>query len=168
MDCPAHDSGKSGILVSYAAGALSGAELEALERHLEVCAGCRRVAGAQREVWAALDLWSPAPVPADFDKRLFERIAAEGSRRWWHFVLRPEFSFRFGSAAPVAAACLALVIALMLRAPQAPHPVALPPAAAAVSTAPAKIDADQVERSLDDIEMLKQVGFAADGSDSPS
>ncbi len=167
MDCPAHDSGKSGIFVSYAAGTLSGVELEALERHLEVCAECRREAAAQREVWAALDVWTPAPVPPDFDSRLYERIAAEGSRRWWHFALRPEFSFRFRAAAPVAAACLTLLVALLLRAPQAPRPAALPPAAA-VSTAPVKIDADQVERSLDDIEMLKQMGFAADGSDSPS
>lgn len=167
MNCARQKDGGTGDLLGYAAGTLSAAEAAELERHMTECAACRELAEAQKRVWAALEEWTPEPVPADFDKKLYERIAAEGQRRWWHFVLRPEFSFSLRSAAPVAVACVALVAALVMRTPEA-RVQAPVPHAAAVTAAPAKIDADQVERSLDDIEMLKQLGFAADGSDSPS
>ena len=147
------------VFASYAAGSLSSPEVAALESHLGACEACSARAAAQKDVWAALDLWEPEAISEDFDRRLYERIAAEGGRKWWHLLLRPEVSFSFRTAGPVAVACLALVAAFFYR---SHGPVAGPSQAPAVSVQQ-KLDADQVERTLDDLEMLKQMSLPVAG-----
>ncbi len=147
------------LFASYAAGTLSAAEMAELESHMERCEVCGARAAAQKDVWAALDLWEPAAIADDFDRRLYGRIAAEGGRKWWHFLLRPEVSFSFRTAGPVAVACLALVAAFFYRSSgpgaDAPRPPAI--------SAPRNVNADEVERTLDDLEMLKQMSLPAAG-----
>ncbi len=147
------------VFASYTAGTLSAGEVAALESHIEGCEACGARAAAQKDVWAALDLWEPEAISDDFDRRLYARIAAAGGRRWWHFVLRPEVSFSFRTAGPVAVACLALVAAFFYR---NADPMAGAPQAPSISIQ-RKVDADQVERALDDLEMLKQMSLPAAG-----
>lgn len=147
------------VFASYTAGTLSAEEAAALESHIEACEACGARAVAQKDVWAALDLWEPEAISEDFDKRLYERIAAEGGRKWWHFLLRPEVSFSFRTAGPVAFACLALVAAFFYR---SAGPVLDAPRRPATSVQQ-KVDADQVERNLDDLEMLKQMSLPVAG-----
>ncbi len=159
MRCREKDREGMDLFASYAARTLSAAEAAALESHIEACEACRARVAAQKDVWAALDLWEPEAISDDFDRRLYARISAEGGRKWWHFLLRPEVSFSFRTAGPVAVACLALVAAFFYR---NSGPVLVAPPAPAVS-APRSVDADQVERTLDDLDMLKQMSLPAPG-----
>jgi anti-sigma-K factor RskA len=135
-------------LAGYAAGTLPAAARYAFERHLEECPMCRELAGTQQAVWAALDHWTPPAVSAEFDRKLFERLAAEQHGSRWRRLFDFEWSWR--PAVPVGAACAVLAAAFLLRAP-APHSTA---------AIPPSTEIEQVERALDDIDMLKQLGVA--------
>lgn len=142
-------------LTSEAAGTLSETERGALARHVEGCAQCQDTLVKQRALWSVLD-GLPAIEPSeDFDRRLYARIAEEERRPWWSATVRAFPPFRIRSAAPAAAACIALCGALLLHAP-APVAPAQPPQPVAVGN-PIDIDVDQVERTLDDLEMLRQL-----------
>jgi anti-sigma-K factor RskA len=148
MQCPVDYE----MVVSYAAGALSAAEEAALDQHLETCAECRRVVDAQRAVWSALDAWTPAPVSPDFDQKLYRRIAAEEQAGWRTRILRtwPGAHWSWRPAMPLGAACAALIAVFLLQQPAPQH------ASPVQSTQ--KVDIEQVERALDDLDMLKQLG----------
>ena len=51
--------------------AVSPTQALAMERHLEVCPGCRKVAAAQLSVWNLMGEWEAAPVSPGFDRRLY-------------------------------------------------------------------------------------------------
>jgi hypothetical protein len=143
MQCPLDPE----MVVSYAAGALEPGAEAALDQHLETCAGCRRMVDAQRAVWAALEAWTPAAVSPDFDQKLYRRIAAEEQAAWWRRALR---TWSWRPAMPLGAVCAALIAVFLLQSPT-------PPRASPVR-ATQKVDIEQVERALDDLEMLKQLG----------
>ncbi|HVT91372.1 MAG TPA: hypothetical protein VHD76_00900 [Bryobacteraceae bacterium] len=142
-------------LISEAAGSLSETERAALERHTEGCAQCQDTLVKQRALWSALDELPAIEPSEDFDRRLYVRIAEEERRPWWRATVRAFPSFRMRSAVPVAAACLALCGALLLH---APDPVApQEPAKPVAVDNRIDIDVDQVEQTLDDLEMLRQL-----------
>ncbi len=128
-------------------------------RHMSGCPSCLELAEQQRALWGALDYLQPLPISADFDKRLYARIAQDQPRGFfsWNWSWRP--------AMPVAAACTALIAAFLIRGPildQRPTP----------AVQHENVNIEQVERALDDIDMLKQLGVGAtpapadSGSDS--
>jgi anti-sigma factor RsiW len=151
-------------LISEAAGTLSKTERGALERHVEGCPQCHDTLVKQRALWRALDELPAIEPSEDFDRRLYARIAEEERRPWWSAAVRAFPPFRIRSAAPAAAACIALCGALLLH---APAPVAPPEQVQPVAVGnridpvavdnPIDIDVDQVERTLDDLEMLRQL-----------
>jgi anti-sigma factor RsiW len=160
MSCPWSEK-----LVSYVAGALDSREMAAVDLHLLGCEECRETASAQQAVWSALDDWSPAAAPMDFDRRLYARIAVESQRPWWHFSYRPWVSaFGFRAGAPVAAACVALVAAAFFYRPAGTIPVNGPTPA----TIERKVDVEQMERTLDDLDMLKQMSVTVQADDTES
>jgi hypothetical protein len=148
MRCPLDNE----MVVSYVAGALGPVAEAALDQHLETCAECRRVVDAQRVVWSALDAWTPAAVSRDFDQKLYRRIAADEQAGWPTRIARAwsgaHWSWR--PAMPLGAACAALIAVFLLQssAPQHTSP----------AQATHKVDIEQVERALDDLDMLKQLG----------
>ncbi|MGI8741482.1 MAG: zf-HC2 domain-containing protein [Bryobacteraceae bacterium] len=155
MDCPlkngAADVQAVEIFVAYSARTLGPEEEWALVQHLESCSACRSMAAAQQQVWAALDAWTPAPVDSNFDARLYSRIAADREMAWWRRPLTLNWSWK--PAMPVAAACAALLAAFLIKSPVQEHQ-------ALVRVQPG-VDIEQVERALDDIDMLKQIGVAS-------
>ena len=155
MNCPLKTGEGTEVFVSYSARTLPAETEEALREHLKTCPDCRRTAEAQCAVWSALDAWRPAAVSSNFDEKLYARIAAEEQKRGWRRVLDNSLSMDWSwkPAMPVAAACAALLAAFLLKSP-APQPQPQ------VSVQP-KVDIEQVERALDDIDMLKQLGLAA-------
>ena len=155
MSCPANDRRGSERFLSYAAGLMSVPERAAFESHMAGCADCRRIADEQKRVWSALDVLAAPEIPSDFDARLYAKIAAENRRPWWQSLLHPGFSFRLSAAAPVAAACAALAVMLVMRSPH-PAPVPVQPAPA-TATVQQKLDPNQVEQTLDDLDMLRQL-----------
>lgn len=155
ISCPAKDRRGSELFLSYASGLMSTPERATFESHMVDCTECRRVAEEQKRVWSVLDALPVPAISSNFDERLYARIAAEERRPWWQSVLHPGFSFRFSTAAPVAAACAALAVMLVMRTPHpAPAPVQPAPATATVQQ---KLDPNQIEQNLDDLDMLRQL-----------
>jgi anti-sigma factor RsiW len=142
------------LLLDYCAGELE-PELEArLERHIATCGVCGEFARGQRAVWEALGAWEAAPVSTDFDRRLYQRIESQAS--WWDLLFRP-FRPRFRGVtlrrtlAATAVACLLMVAGALLEHP-AISPGPAPNDMAQVDT----VQPEQVERTLDAMEMLNE------------
>ncbi|HYL74102.1 MAG TPA: zf-HC2 domain-containing protein [Bryobacteraceae bacterium] len=148
-ECPLENGNSAELIVAYGARTLAPEVEAAFERHMSTCANCRELAAAQREVWSAMDAWTPAGISSNFDEKLYRRIATEEQGTWWRRVLRANWSWR--PAMPVAAACAVLVAAFLLRSPA-------PPSGASQSQSQPKLQIEQVQHALDDIEMLKKLG----------
>jgi anti-sigma factor RsiW len=133
---------KDEILLDYCAGTLEPARAAEVREHIEGCADCRRLVEAQRDVWSALDRWTAVEVSPDFDARLYARIAREQAKPAWIEWLRPLWK----PALPLAVACAVLVVGFLVRTPRA------------VDNSPQvradKIDIEQVEKTLEDLDML--------------
>lgn len=160
MDCPMKAGGGEDVILAYAGRSLGPEETVEFERHLEGCAECRRIAAAQREVWSAFDTWTPPPVSENFDARLFARIAEHERRNWRSRLVASLHGIGFRPMVPVAAACAAVMGVFLLRTPQVPTPAAPQPQTQVID-AQQKMDVNQVERGLDDMEMLRQLGVLA-------
>jgi hypothetical protein len=149
----------AGVLLEYVERKLAPGAAAAFERHVDVCPACREALGAQQAVWAALDAWDAAEISADFNRRLYARIESEQRRAWWQRLFEPVLPGSLRPAMPLAAACMVLVAVLVFRGPSDVE---------WQTKAAPSIDIEQVERTLDDLEMLKQLGVteAAESSDS--
>jgi len=160
--CPIETEETSELLLQYCAGRLDAETARILERHIGECAACRRMFEEQQQVWRALDDWEALPVTADFDRRLYGRIDREGVQPWWRRLstpLRPLVAHR--GLAVAAAACLMLAAGLMVRHPELPAAVSGEARAEAVQ-------ADQVEKTLQDMELLYSLHMEAAGSTQSS
>ena len=142
--------GETELLLEYAAGGLDAAGREALERHMEECGPCRDFVAGQRAVEAALDRWEAPPVSADFDRRLYARIAREDS--WWDQIPRLFSPALIRRGLPIAAAAGLFLVAFLVM--NRPESVRQAPPAAARQVEPLR--PDQVETALQDMEMLRE------------
>ena len=154
MNCPMLGREDTQWLLDYRTGKLE-PELEArLEEHIATCGVCGELARGQRKVWEALNGWEAAPVSKDFDRRLYRRIEAQVA--WWELLVRP---FRSplravtprGILAATAAACLLLTAGALLE-----RPTMLPAPAPTDMAQADSVQAEQVERTLDAMEMLNE------------
>jgi anti-sigma factor RsiW len=154
MNCPLENSGDPDVLLAHVAGSLSFPETSRLEEHLRGCEACRDFVQAQQSVWRALDEWDAPAVTPGFDSRLYERIERERAGGWWQravasvrpLLLRPAFAG--------VAACLLVFAGLLL---QGPGGTVSPAGQAQVEA----LEAEQVERALDDVEMLRELDLGA-------
>lgn len=148
MECPQKTGDGVELIIAYAARTLDSQTELVFEQHLQSCASCQKVAAAQRTVWSALDELKPLPVSSNFDEKLYQRIAQENQAGWWQRLLQVNWSWR--PAIPVAVACAILITAFMVK--------NFGSGSAAQTTVQPKVQIEQVERALDDMDMLKQVG----------
>jgi anti-sigma factor RsiW len=156
MECPSRKADTAERLIAYVEGTLDPGAQFALERHLDSCQQCREIVAAQREVWAALDSWTPLAISPDFDERLYQRIAIDKPKTdFWHRFLGARWAWR--PAMPVAAACAALVIVFLVQGPGTEPAQSRADSQAAVMAYGPQIE--QVESALDDMEMLKQLSL---------
>ncbi len=147
-ECPLENGNGTELIVAYGARKLAPEAEAAFVRHMASCSKCREMASAQQAVWSALDAWTPEPVSSNFDQRLYQRIAADERGTWWQRLIRADWSWR--PAMPVAAACAVMLAAFLIQRPaSAPAPQ---------SQSQPRVRIEQVQRALDDIEMLKQLG----------
>jgi len=146
--CPLEKGNGAELVLAYGARTLAPDQAAAFERHMLSCGACHELAAAQQHVWSALDAWTPEPISPNFDEKLYQRILQEERSSWWQRLFRANWSLR--PAMPVAAACGVLLAAFLLRSPQ--------PIPAPQSSSQPKVGIEQVERALDDIDMLKQIG----------
>ena len=151
MNCPLKTQ-ETDLLLDDAAGTLArrgldAATMAALRSHMETCPDCLAFRAGQKNVWEALDLWEPAPVSQDFNRRLWQRIDAAAAAPWY---VRLADSLRMTSwkpLIPLTAAILVIAGGFLLD-----HP-------GATTKTPdvTIIEADQVEQTLDDIQLLRQL-----------
>ncbi|MDZ4797485.1 MAG: hypothetical protein SGI92_04940 [Bryobacteraceae bacterium] len=160
MNCPV-TTGNPQALLDYAARTAAPEQASVLARHMAICPECARFAEAQSQVWSALDAWDAEPVPSDFDERLYARIDAESRRSFWSRILGDSFAWK--PAVSFAGALATVAVALVLVVP--PNRVDQP-SVTSPDTARAELDAEQVERALEDLEMLRQLSAGTSGGSS--
>lgn len=160
MNCPVK-TGNPEMLLDYAARTLAPDAASVLARHIALCPECAGFAEAQSRIWNALDAWDADAVSEDFDERLYARIDADSRRGFWRriagdrFAWKPAVSFA-GAIATVAVAVVLVVSPGRVDQPQVSNP----------DGTRAELDAEQVERTLEDLEMLRQLGAATAGGNS--
>lgn len=162
MNCPTKTNEDAEILLDYCAQTLSPMQTAEFEIHLKQCADCSRLVEAQKEVWGALEAWTPAPVSVNFDARLYARIAEEqaapGWRLWLRRIFQPALPYPlWKSAVPLIAACALLAVGLSVRMPQAANPVQ-------PQLHADKVDIEKVEQTLEDFDILTPPAQAPSGS----
>jgi len=155
MQCPLKTSHDCGVLLDYCAHKLPAGEAAAFERHAAVCEDCSRAAVDHRRVWTALDTWDAPPVSATFDRSLYTRIEQNERRSWWQYLPIPRpYTFGWKPAVSIAAACVTVIAAIVISVPQ--RPAATP---VQESSRIETLEPEQVERTLEDLEMLKQLSL---------
>jgi len=155
MKCPIENREGEELLLNYALGALDAQEAALFEQHTLSCEACAKFAREQKSVWGALDLFEPAPISADFDRRLYQRIDQISARAsWWDRVaaaVRSPMLAHWGLPIAAAAAVLAVAGFIWERPGTAPAKPQTP-----LSAEVDNLQADQVQHALDDMEMLRE------------
>jgi len=165
MDCPIKTQEDTNWLLDYTAGRLRGERAAQFARHVETCGDCAGFVNAQQVVWNALDQWEPEAVSLDFDRRLYRRIEESRPSSGFPGMVRRLFhplQPLWRPVVPLAAACLLVVAGVMLHAPQA----VIAPADGTARVE--KVEPEQVERTLDDMQMLRELAVTPDQGENPS
>ena len=145
MTCLRENLKGADLLIGYLEGTLAPEERVDLEQHASTCADCRGLLAVQE----MLDDHGPdnPQVSADFDSRLYARMQQDRQLQWWRrFLWRP--------AVPLAAA-FAILAVMLVKAP-APQQPAEEPKQASVD----RVEIEQLEQALDDLELLMPVSEA--------
>jgi anti-sigma factor RsiW len=159
MSCQIRTEEHTDHLLAYAAGKLRGDAAARLEAHMRSCEECAAIGLAQSRVWSMLDNWEVRPVSAEFNRQLYARIDAKASASWAdrfassvNEFMRPLFA---RPAFPLAAASLVIVAGFVL---DHPGKLSSPNGKTALhaSSSLSAVEMDQVESTLDDIELLRQ------------
>jgi hypothetical protein len=113
----------------------------------------------QAAVWAALDEFVPPAVSPDFDARLYARIARAKDEGWTALFGR-WLGSGWRPAMALSVVCAAVLMTVVVRAPQETRVPGMPPAV--VEKAQAEpVDVETLEAALEDLEMLKLVDAGA-------
>ena len=123
---------------------------------MENCAACASFRTEQTAVWNALDLWEPAPVSMDFNRRLWQRIDVAAAAPWYRSLLDSVRLTNWKPLIPLTAAILAIAGGFLLD-----HPSHDTPAPGVPVIGVSVKEADQVEQTLDDIQLLQQLDAVA-------
>jgi hypothetical protein len=166
MNCPLRRVETTDLLLEYSARRLGAARAAALERHLEVCAECSAFLVGQNAVWDALDVWEPPPVSMDFNRRLWQRIELRKGGRvaelpWYRGLFDALRAANWKPVFPMAVAVRVIAGGFLLdhRGERVVAPDAATPGVSI-------IEADQLEQTLDDIQLLRQLDSVAPGGSS--
>ncbi len=159
MTCPLQ-SDNADVLLDYCARSLDAERKAMLEVHMEYCADCREMAKAQMEVWAAMDSYEAEAISADFDRKLYARMAEIDRVPAWERFWAPVREYLQGQPAwkpvlSIAAASAVLALVFVVGGDGPPAPGLEPTATIDVR------DVEQAERALEDMEMLKQFEVVA-------
>jgi len=148
------------VILDFCAGSLEENRRTEFARHIESCAECSAVVAAQREVWASLDRLPAPEISADFDARLYARIAQADSapawRRWLNRILHPPLPVAPWKPALSAVAAVAVItIGVISYAPRnAVQPPATPVQQVQSIDSAAQVDIEQVANALDELDVL--------------
>jgi anti-sigma factor RsiW len=154
-NCPNDD-----ILLDYVAGRLNRTQASLFEAHADHCARCAALRVSQTAVWQSLDEWKPAPVSEGFNRELWRRIDADARESSWTRELAAALQFNFWKRlAPLALAVALIATGFVFdHAGKQPGTVQTNSPASIVVTAS---EADQLDRALDDLQLLHEVDTTA-------
>ncbi len=146
---------------------------DAAASHFELCPACREDSLSQSALWKALDSWNMPDVSSGFNRGLYAKIDASLAQPWYERLaasIRPMFaqpSLALGLAGIVVAAGFVFDHS---AGPGASAVSARPSyaSAGAVALPVSNREAEQVERTLDDLEMLRQFDLAAEEKENAS
>jgi anti-sigma factor RsiW len=147
---------EAALLLDYCAGRLKSPAAREVELHMAECAACTEFVAGQQALWNAMNNWPAPAVSADFDRRLDRHIRETDSSSWIERMtqaLRPAFA---RPAMALAAVCIVMAAGVLL---QNPRIGVIPADTSHVRTE--KIEPEQVERALDDMQMLRELGTEA-------
>lgn len=143
--CPLRSEQEAGLLLDYCARKLDQERRLTLERHMLFCPECARFRDSQAALWNALDQWESSPVAREFDEGFAARIArAERDPLW----IRAGARLAAVNWTPAVLTAAAAALGILLLRP-APPPQAVP--------VPDTLEPEQVERVLEDLDMLRQI-----------
>jgi anti-sigma factor RsiW len=162
MNCPIRSEETVDLLLAYTARRLDPVTSALLERHMDNCPQCAQFRAGQEVVWQALDAWDAPPVTPDFNRRLYQRIEAEAAAPWYVRLFRAPLAV-WKPAIPLAAACLLVVAGFVFD-----HPVASPIPNSSPALHVTVSEAEQVEDTLDDLQLLRQLDSSAASQPSES
>ncbi len=159
MQCQPQAHDVADLLLEYCARKLDAGKAATVEIHLRMCESCQELVKAQRAVYESLDVWNGIEASPDFNRRMYARIEAEDRRshlsRWASMLAARWSPFSWRPAMTFAAACAMLAAALCIRGPLHHQNVVQEPQAKIE-----RVDVEQVERTLQDLDMLKQLNPA--------
>lgn len=160
MNCPLHVKEGAEILLDYCSQRMDPDRAAEFRLHVADCVDCRQVVEAQTAVWNALDSFEAVSVSVDFDRKLWARIDSEDAQSpwrhaWTRFVSGPaigwsNYLFNWKPILATATAGAALAAVMLVSTPPATKPVD--------PSMDQKQLVERVERALDDVDMLNQVG----------
>ena len=170
MNCPVQTNQSTDLLIDYCAGTLPLGVATEVERHIAICTECGEFIRAQQQVWSALDTLETEPISADFDRRLYTASVKQSGRPGG---IGSPATYRLEPALSLGPACVAVVVALVVNGaankpvPQQTSPPTVHQASAQPASAPHEevradsVEPEQLERALEDMEMLKQLSTSA-------
>jgi anti-sigma factor RsiW len=142
------------ILLDYTAGRLNAVNSARFEEHMALCPECAAFSREQSMVWDALDAWEPVPVSLDFNRRLWQRIDAAEAEPWYRRLAAVLRTASWTPAIPLTAAMLVIAAGFVFDHPANRNAPAPAPVSATVTV-------EQVEQTLDDIQLLHQFDASA-------
>jgi len=154
-NCPTED-----MLLDYIAGRLNRTQASLFEAHAEHCAHCAALRTSQAAVWQSLDEWKPAPVSAGFNRELWRRIDADARQSSWTRELAAALQFSFWKRLAPLAVAVALIATGFVFDHAGKQAGTIQPESAASIVITAS-EADQLDRALDDIQLLDEVDASA-------
>ena len=161
MNCPLLSEESAGLLLDYSEGRIETGRSTKLEpdefdRHVEHCERCAALLADQSAMWTALDAWEPPAVSLDFNRRLLRRLDAENSAPWYRRLVHSLRAGAWKPAFPLAAAAVVIAAGFMMD-----HRGAMMAPSRTAANGVSLSEADQLERTLDDIQLLHQFDSVA-------
>ena len=154
MICLAQDAE---MMLDYCSDCLTAERRIELDRHVQDCIDCQQLIVAQQRAWRALDVFAAPEVSPDFDHRLYARIAQDNRRpAWRRWLSEASASFAWKPAAAGLVACAALVVGMLVWVPSSRTGKGIDgaPPVQNMQSRTDKIDMDQVDQTLEDLDLL--------------
>jgi len=159
--CPSED-----ILLDYTAGRLNRTQAALFDAHADQCPHCAAVRMSQAAIWQSLDEWKPAPVSEGFNRELWRRIDADARKSSWTHELAAALQFSFWKRLAPLAVAMALIVTGYMFDHAGKQSDRLQPGIPASIIVTAS-EADQLDRALDDIQLLDAVDAATAAAAKP-
>ena len=173
MICPLESRGGEASLVEFVAGKVRGPAGALLRAHVDNCRPCGEYVAEQRTIWRLLDDWEPEFESFGFDNSFASRLAKLSADPWLIRTGRFAVARLLKPAFTVTAVTALLAVSIYVRNPFAglpavaiSHPVQH--TTKTVSRVISRLEAEQMDRTIDDLQLLHQLDSLSEGHKEPS